>query len=46
VQFLTNFLKNKIVFFGNHAILFTERMKEQWDKSGNNLPLGNGTGGS
>jgi len=40
------FFKKKNNIFGNHAILFTEGMKEQWDKGGNNLLLGDGTGGS
>jgi len=41
-----NFFKKQNNIFGNHVILFTEGMKMQWEKGGNNLLLGDGTGGS
>jgi hypothetical protein len=51
MQFESCAVINKILtkqnnVFVNHAILFTEGMKDLWDKGGNNLLLGDGTGRS
>jgi hypothetical protein len=45
-HFLTKFLKKQNNIFGNHVILFTEGIKVQWGKGGNNVLLDDGPGGS
>jgi hypothetical protein len=49
MQFGSYAVFNKIKktnIFRKHAKFFTKRMKVQWDKGGNSLLLGDGTGGS